>query len=206
MTTVQAVEDIFDRVEKKMAANPKLKERVPVLNEYVPPKPVEIPKEVISFVRGEIVRSIPKKVEARVIEKGPDEKKINGLIEHAVSRFVSGMDSMKAEILKKDQTITEMRKEYEQLRSELAKMREDSGVFIVQNPLPIQENKNMQFLTTDGRNARWGPVYINGTDPVIPIGDQTRNGAWRIISKSSDGSLSVQKLESGTWNEKGGYL
>lgn len=68
--------------------------------------------------------------------------------------------------------------------------------------VPIPDNQQGKILKTDGRRIYWD-FAANQTDgnTYIPIGDQTQNGSYRLIISGTD--LSIQRLESGSWVEKG---
>ena len=208
--TVLVVNDIFDRINKELKKSSALKK-------YIPPKVerIELSHAIINLIKTEVFKNFQ---ENRVVieskEPVESEKQVESMglgktifnVMNQLNAIQSKSDVDTKELIKIREEYEKLRNEYDDLKSELKRMRDhpDVEVRLIHAPFPDKSKHLGEFLTNDAQNVKWGPIYDNEITPVIPIGHPNVDGSWRIIVSGT--ALSIQKRESGSWNEKGGYV
>lgn len=183
MGLIKKQKDIFDEIHK------------PLTKKYdpskVPPvKPVsydEIQEMIASAIAG-IPKPEQKTVIQRVVEKVTETPKPD-------ERLMEENNKLKGEISRLMDTV-------EGLKAEVKDIRAFTGDIIVPpTPLPHPTGKSGKVIGTDGKVYKWAS---DATLDTIYIGDQNTNGSWRI--RVSGNNMVFERLESGTWTEKGAFL
>lgn len=133
-------------------------------------------KEISKIPINEIFLKMKGDVQNKVSHIEDRAKAMNSEADLLKKGFKSFTDKINESIKKISETIKNLKDKYDDLKSHL---------------ITIEKSPRYEF-------GGYSPQFND-----LNIGDPSANGSWRIVQDGNN--LSVQKLESGTWVEKGAF-
>lgn len=190
----ETLKKVFERRQKREVFEKVEKELPTLVRSYVKQQTKKIqtlsPREITDLVE-------------KAISKLPEPKPTEKVIEKTIVKQVEKKDARK---YVEESDLKDLKDQIDKLKEKLDGFKRDPDVRIVGNMLPNYSAEQGTFLKAQGNNLVWAAASSNGGADANPfyIGDSTTEGSWRFYNDGTN--LLFQRLESGTWVEKGSML
>jgi len=198
-------------IPPKVDMDSEVRRRLPNLDDEIskrlPDFDVEVAKRIPDYekLKKDILNNIP------IPSAMPD---ISAIVRQEVSNIKLPERKIIERIIEKDdkkyadiKTIEALKKEIDALKKSLKEFQEilpmlgGSGVI----GIPNADGQSGKYLSNDGNKPVWKTVTGgSGGQGYNDLGDPTVDGSWQIIIDGDN--LSFQKMEGGSWVEKGAML